>query len=477
MVNKQMMQRMGYALGAFGHDTYYVALNTYFMIFVTSVMFAGSGKNMATLIGLVTTLVVTVRLVEIIFDPLIGSVIDNTESRYGKFKPWLVGGGLVSGALLIVIFTNMFGLALKNETLFITLFTIGFIILDSFYSFKDIAFWSMIPALSTDTKEREKLGTFARFGSSLGANGTTMLVVPITTTITLWLTGKNEQGAVGWFWFAVIVAVISAGTAIITALTTHENMSIIRQQTQKAQLRDIFKALAKNDQLLWLGLSYIAYAIANVATTGVLLLFYKFVLGRADLFVVVGVIATVTGLIAVPLFPVLTKIMSRRLIYLGGLVLNLVAYGLFMFAHSNLMLVQIATVCFYFPQQLIFLSALLTITDSVEYGQLKNGVRNEAVTLSIRPLLDKIAGALSNGIVGFIAVAAGMSGTATYHDITAANVGTFTVFAFALPAILMVFAGVIFAWKVRLFEAQHAQIVQQLELQLHQQQTTTEKEV
>lgn len=131
MVNKQMMQRIGYALGAFGHDTYYVALNTYFMIFVTSVMFAGSGKNMATLIGLVTTLVVTIRLVEIIFDPLIGSVIDNTESRYGKFKPCLVGGGLVSGALLIVIFTDMFGLALKNETLFITLFTIGFIILDS----------------------------------------------------------------------------------------------------------------------------------------------------------------------------------------------------------------------------------------------------------------------------------------------------------------------------------------------------------
>lgn len=199
MNNKQLLQRVGYALGAFGHDTYYVALNTYFMIFVTSVMFAGSGKNMTALIGLITTLVVTIRLIEIAFDPLIGSVIDNTDTKYGKFKPWLVVGGIVSGLTLIMIFTNLFGLALTNQTLFIILFTLIFIILDSFYSFKDIAFWSMIPALSTDTKEREKLGTFARFGSSLGANGTTMLVVPITTTITWWLTGKNEQGAVGWF--------------------------------------------------------------------------------------------------------------------------------------------------------------------------------------------------------------------------------------------------------------------------------------
>lgn len=268
----------------------------------------------------------------------------------------------------------------------------------------------------------------------------------------------------------MIVAIISAGTAVITAITTHENTSIIRQQTQKAKLGDIFRTLTRNDQLLWLGLSYIAYAIANVATTGVLLLFYKFVLGRADLFVIVGIIATVTGLIAVPLFPVLTKYMSRRIIYLAGLLLNLIAYGLFIFAHSNLLVVQIATVCFYFPQQLIFLSALMTITDSVEYGQLKNGVRNEAVTLSIRPLLDKIAGALSNGIVGFIAVAAGMSGTATYQDITATNIGTFIIFAFALPAGLMVFAGIVFAWKVTLFEKQHAQIVNQLEQNLRSEQ-------
>ncbi|WP_309320011.1 MFS transporter, partial [Bacillus cereus] len=56
---------------------------------------------------------------------------------------------------------------------------------------------------------------------------------------------------------------------------------------------------------------------------------------------------------------------------------------------------------------------MITITDAVEYGQWKNGTRNEAVTLSIRPLLDKIAGALSNGIVGFVAVAAGMTGNAT----------------------------------------------------------------
>ena len=122
-MKSKMIQRMSYALGAFGHDTFYVTLSTYFMVFVTSQMFAGTDKaTNAKMIATVTSLVVGIRLVEIIFDPLIGGVIDNTRTKYGKFKPWLVIGGIVSSVLLVAIFTNFFGLATHNTTLFIILF-------------------------------------------------------------------------------------------------------------------------------------------------------------------------------------------------------------------------------------------------------------------------------------------------------------------------------------------------------------------
>lgn len=325
----------------------------------------------------------------------------------------------------------------------------------------------MIPALSTDTKEREKLATFARLGSSLGANGTTLAVVPIVTFFTFLTTGEHSQSASGWFWFGLIAAVLSGGTAIITALGTKENDSVIRQQQEKVAFKDVFKAIAKNDQLMWLALSYIAYAIANVATTAVLFFFFKYILGNSAEFWIVGFIAAVLGLIAVPLFPTLTKLISRRFVYIGGIVMMLLAYVCFILAGTSLPMVIVGLVLYYFPQQLIFLSALMTITDSVEYGQWKNGVRNEAVTLSIRPLLDKIAGALSNGIVGFVAVAAGMTGNATAADITAQGVSTFHLYAFYLPAALMIFSAIIFAWKITLTEKKHAQIVKELEAKLN----------
>jgi lactose/raffinose/galactose permease len=468
MNSSKMKQRISYALGAFGHDTFYVTLSTYFMIFVTSSMFEGASKaTTAKMIGIVTSLVVGIRLVEIVFDPIIGGIIDNTRTKFGKFKPWLVIGGVVSSLLLMMIFTNFFGLATSNTTLFIVAFVIVFILLDSFYSFKDIAFWSMIPALTTETKEREKLATFARFGSSLGANGTTLAVVPIVTFFTFLMTGHHNEGASGWFWFGVIAAVISGGTAIITAIFTKETDSVIRQQPkEKTSISQVFKAIGQNDQLMWLALAYIAYAVANVATTAVLFYYFKYVLGSATSFWNVGLVAAILGIVAVPLFPILTKLISRRYVYIGGIGSMLLSYVAFSLAGQSLPIVIVGLCLFYFPQQLIFLSALMTITDSVEYGQWKNGVRNEAVTLSLRPLMDKIAGALSNGIVGFVAVAAGMTGNATASDITTQGIHTFKMYAFYLPAALMIFSAIVFAWKITLTEKKHAQIVKELEQKL-----------
>lgn len=461
----RMKQRIAYALGAFGHDIYYATLSTYFMIFVTKAMFEGAPKEVQTkMIGLVTTLVVGIRLVEIIFDPLIGGVIDATKTRWGKFRPWLCVGGTVSAICLVMLFTNFFGLATSNQALFTVVFIIVFVILDCTYSFKDIAFWSIIPALSEDSNERGKLATFARFASSLGANGTTLAVVPIVAFFTSMFSGKASSG---WFAFGVIAALIYGITSWITALGTKEKDSALRRQKQKTSIKDVFGALVKNDQLMWLALAYILFAISYVATTAVLMLYFQYVIGNISAFSIVGVVSAICGIVAVPLYPVITKFISRKYVYAIGIVSMLIGYLLFSVAPSNLLvIIVIGLVFFYFPYQLIFLSVLMTISDAVEYGQWKNGVRNEAVTLSLRPLLDKIAGALSNGIVGFVSVSCGMIGNAQAKDITSKGIFTFKMWAFYLPATLMIISCVIFLCKIKLTEKRHAEIVKSLEASL-----------
>ena len=158
------------------------------------------------------------------------------------------------------------------------------------------------------------------------------------------------------------------------------------------------------------------------------------------------------GLVMAPLYPILNKRIPRRYLYIGGMISMIVAYVLL--------------VLFYIPGTLIQMTAILSLTDSIEYGQLKNGKRNEAVTLSVRPMLDKIGGALSNGITGFIAVAAGMTGNATAADMTPANIHTFEVCAFYVPLVLIVLSLLVFMFKVKINEKMHAEIVEQLEAKL-----------
>ena len=123
---KKIKAYVSYALGAFGHDAFYATLSTYLMMFITSQLF-GSGHNSHYMIGYITTMMVAIRIIEIIFDPIIGGIVDNTQTKWGKFKPWLLVGAAVSSIMLMLIFTNFGGLTTKNPTLYLILF--GFLLI------------------------------------------------------------------------------------------------------------------------------------------------------------------------------------------------------------------------------------------------------------------------------------------------------------------------------------------------------------
>ena len=463
-----LLSRVAYSFGNVGQSAFYNALSTYFIVYVTSSLFSGVDKSVATkLIGIITGLVVVIRIAEIFIDPLLGNIIDNTNTKWGRFKPWQLIGGTVSAILLVLVYTGLFGLVNVNTTLFIVLFVITFIVLDVFYSLRDISYWGMIPALSSDSHERSTYTALGSFGGSIGYNGLTIVVIPIVTYFSWVFTGKYVESQSGWTCFGIIVGLLGLLTAWTVAFGTKENESALRSKAQKnGNPIEAFKAIFQNDQLLWVALSYLLYAIANVATTGVLMYLFKYILDNTAAYSIVGVIPVITGLVMAPLYPILNKRIPRRYLYLGGMVLMIVGYLLFAVGSSNLAMVIVGLVFFYLPQTFIQMTAILSLTDSIEYGQLKNGKRNEAVTLSVRPMLDKIAGAFSNGIVGFIAVAAGMIGDATAADMTAANIGMFKVCAFYVPLGIIVLSLLVFLFKVKITEKMHDEIVEELEAKL-----------
>ncbi len=368
----------------------------------------------------------------------------------------------------MLVYTGLFGLVNVNTTLFIVLFVITFIVLDVFYSLRDISYWGMIPALSSDSHERSTYTALGSFGGSIGYNGLTIVVIPIVTYFSYVFTGKHQESQSGWTCFAIIVA-IRVLTVCSVAFGTKESSSTLRTKAEdNGGPLAAFKAPAQNDQLLWVALSYLLYAIANVATTGVLIYMFKFILNNS----------------AALLHR--RRCLGHRRHHHGAAVPDSEQ------AHSAPLPVprrhgaygpRLPAVhrrhqqprCRHRRPGVLLPAADLHPDDCHPLpdrlhrdGQLKNGKRNEAVTLSVRPMLDKIAGACSNGIVGAVAIAAGMIGDATAADMTAANIHTFKVCAFYVPLAVIILSGVVFLLKVKISEKMHADIVEQLETQLNE---------
>lgn len=455
--------RLAYSFGAFGNDSFYGLLSGYLIMFITSHLFnTGNAAEDAKMISMVTLIIMALRIVELFIDPFIGNAIDRTKTRWGHFRPWVVVGGSISAVILLMLFTNLGGLYQKNAVLYMVVFAVLYITMDIFYSFKDVGFWSMLPSLTTSSREREKTATYARVGSTVGGGLVGILVMPAVIFFSAKATSTGDDR--GWFIFAAIICTIAFVSAWCVGLFTREVNSDIRKNKQDTKgIVGIFKALSGNDQLMWVALAYLFYGIAINITNSLEVYYFTYIMGMPKAFSIFSTINIFLGIIATSLFPILSKKLSRKALFTSCLVVMLCGMGLFAVAGSNLPLVLLAASVFGFPQQMVFLIVLMVITDSVEYGQLKLGHRDESLALSVRPLIDKFGGAVSNGVVGQIAIMAGMTTGATASSITASGKMNFKIMMFAVPAVMLVIAIIIFASKVILSEKKHAEIVAELE--------------
>lgn len=460
-----------YASGAFGHDVFYMALSSYLIMFITSQLFNPSQTGISEstserMIAIVTGMLFILRFVELIIDPVIGGIIDNTKTRFGKFKPWILFGGSLGSIAIILLFTDLGGLSTSNPTYYIILFILIFATLDVVYSFKDIAFWGMIPALATESKQREKVGVFARVASTLGQAVVTFAIVPVVLFFSKDSSYSNNVigDKQGWLMFAVLVAIISLVGGIITIIGAKEQKSSLRQETEKTSLLAVFKAIGRNDQLLWIAVAYGLFALGYTICNSFVLYYFTYIFGSASQFAIIGTINLALGFISAALFPYFSRLVNgRKNLFFAGLAIMMIGMIIFATANQNLPMILIGYILYFFPYPMMFLCVLLMLTDSVEYGQLKTGTRSEGVTLCVRPLLDKLAGAISNGVVGFTAIWVGMTNNATANTVAANtnNIIHFKIMMFALPIALFI-VSLIFMKKVKLTEEFHEKIVNQL---------------
>ncbi|MDY0346989.1 MAG: glycoside-pentoside-hexuronide (GPH):cation symporter [Acholeplasma sp.] len=421
--------RFAYGIGTIGRDMSYTLLSMYLMFYLTEVRdFSGR------MILILTTIIVIIRVFDAFNDPFMGVIVDNTKSRYGKFKPWIVIGVIGSGITASLMFHDF----IIPDLLYIVLFTIFYMLWEVFYTMNDIAYWSMLPSLSQDQKEREKIGGWARIFANIGLFTVVGGIVPITAYLSSQL--GNMQHA--YFLYAIILAFIMIAFQMVTVYFVKETVHYKKQADTK--LRDMFKIIGKNDQLLWAGISMTLFMTGYMITTSFGLHFFKYAYQNEAMYSFFGVVLGVSQVIALLLFPVFSNLLSRNRLYLIATLIVISGYILFFFSPMNIIWIGLAGILMFFGQGILQLLILVLLADTVEYGQYKLGQRNESVSFAVQPFVNKLSGALSQGVVGVTLVVIGITEATSVESVTPEMIIGMKSAMLILPLVLIVISYILY---------------------------------
>lgn len=225
----------------------------------------------------------------------------------------------------------------------------------------------------------------------------------------------------------------------------------IKQQEGKTTLRDMWNVITKNDQLLWTTLSMSLFIIGYMTTTTFAIYYMQYVFGNKDMYAVLAGVVGVAQLFALIIFPLFSKHMPREKLYFYATLLVLLGYGVFFFADNSIALVVVASLLLFIGEAFIQLLMLMFLEDTIEYGQWKLHKRNESITLSVQPFINKIGGAVS---MGFVSIALVLSGIKT-GDTAAASIDSsgkliLKLFMMALPLVFIITGYIIYKRKYKI---------------------------
>lgn len=449
-MQQETKNKLFFGLGTVGRDMLYTTLSMYLIYYLTEIL------DLPDQTMWWMTLIFTVlRVFDALNDPFMGLIVDNTRSRFGKFKPNIALGALLGGLFMLLLFVDL-GLQGAAYLVFFALFYLGW---DIFYGINDIAYWSMLPALSLNQKQREKTGAFARICANIGMYLVVVGIIPITTQLSKALGSPK----LAWFLFALAVMLLMLLFQLFTLLGVREQRGAFRIEG-KTTLPAMFGVILGNDQLLYTTLAMVLFTTGYSTTTSFGIYFFKYAFGNEGTYPVFAMILGMAQLTALIVFPLFSKRFRRRQLYQGATVLVVLGYIVFYFSPMDILYIGAAGMLMFIGQAFIQLLMLMFLADTIEYGQWKLGRRNEAVTFSVQPLISKLGGAMASGIVGVTLIVSGINGAVSAQDVSNQGISMLKSAMLLLPLLCILAGYWVYYKKYRIDERFYQDIVCDLEL-------------
>ncbi len=379
-----------FPLGTIGRDMMYNLVTSYLLTFI---LFTRSLT--AAQLGAVTAIMVAARVFDALNDPIMGNIIERTRTKWGKFKPWLVIGILLSSVVVYTVFnSNLQGWS------FIWLFGGFYFCYSIAYTMHDISYWGMVPALSSDPDARNQFTSRATLCAGIGSTAASMLIPMLTT-------GEHALGGstnLAYGRIALIICILAPLFLCFTVFGARERRDDMQEAAPPISLKRVVKTITGNDQLLWISIIFLVQQVGNnfiiggIASTYIYFDF-GYSGGLYSIFTTVGMFVTAFLMI---FYPAISRHIRRKKLMGILAVISSVGYvvmvlpGLLLSSSmAKFWIIVVGYMLANFGQYGYYLIMMISIINTVEYNEYTQGSRDEAIIASLRPFLTKMSSAVT----------------------------------------------------------------------------------
>lgn len=334
------------------------------------------------------------RIWDAVNDPMMGAIIEGSHMKFGKFRPWILMGAVLTGAIIIA----MFNVQSLSGWSFVVFMAVMYLLWESAFTMNDIGYWSMLASLSSKKEQRNSATmltvVFAGVGAFIAQGGISFLYP-----------GNVRQA---FRWISIAVALIFVAMQTIMVLFIRERPRAVMEKNEKVSLKQMWDTIRKNDQVLWMTLSMLFYNVGSSLLVGLAYNLYYLEIGYDGNAIVFIAIFGIFNIAAQAFYPKLAQKLGRKKLQTWSIIVACVGYlGIALLGWTNILPFNLITlsifgVFVFVGQALFYMASIINMTNCVEYNEYKRGERNEAVVSTLRPFMAKFADALKYGIVTLV---------------------------------------------------------------------------
>ncbi len=342
------------------------------------------------------------RVWDAINDPLMGAIIEGTHMKFGKFRPWILIGAVLTGAIIITMF-NIQNLVGWN---FVVFMICMYLLWETSFTMNDIGYWSMLASLSSKKEQRNSVTmltvVFAGIGAFIAQGGISFLYP-----------GNVQQA---FRWISIAIAVIFVAMQSIMVIFIKERPRDQMEKNEKVSVKQMWDTIKHNDQILWMTLVMLFYNVGSSMLVGLAYNLYYLEIGYDGNAIVFIAIFGIFNIASQVFYPKLSAKFGRKKLQNLSIALACIGYlgiallGWMSILPFNLVTLSVFGVLVFVGQAWYYMACIINMTNCVEYNEYKRGERNEAVVSTLRPFMAKFADAIKYAVVTIVLVASAVYG-------------------------------------------------------------------